>query len=231
MVAQKLHWLVTERRIYMGRADQFSDPLEGRAPEGELEWWNRQVDGASTENHKKTVASNREFIQRMAKTFRGHYYISCWHMNETENPEMWRAYTSKNDAAAIQTTYSALRGCLPNYVQIGVVRYIDFAKACLPSMNLFEYIMHKDTPYAFEREVRAVAFPPAAGPDVQHFNDSLFESDHDARVRVYAPIIDVRRLIRLVVLHPHASSTYEAQLTELCARYGLPCPVRSRTSR
>ena len=40
---------------------------------------------------------------------------------------------------------------------MGVVRYIDYATGRPPSMNMIEYIMHKDTYYSFEQEVRAVA--------------------------------------------------------------------------
>lgn len=71
-----------------------------------------------------------------------------------------------------------LRESLPTHVEMGVVRYIDYATARLPSMSMFEYIMHKDTYYGFEREVRAVATPPAVKElGLDDFKSHHFESE------------------------------------------------------
>src|SRR5712691_1593487 len=160
MNADRFEWLVTNRRLFMSKPDQLRDLLEGTTPKGELEWWRREAANAGTEEHRRTIEHNREFLSRMAKGFRNHYYVSCWHMNQHENHAMWRCYTTQPEAVSIRTTYVALRECLPNYVGMGMVRYIDYTNERLPTMNMFEYIMHKDIYYHFEREVRAVAFPP-----------------------------------------------------------------------
>ena len=138
---------------------------------------------------------------------------------------MWECYTRTSEAVAVRTTYSALKECLPEYVDIGVVRYIDYANQSLPSMNMFEYIMHKDSYFEFEREVRAVAAPPAV-PELglTNFCDNLFESEMDASIRVYAPTIDLTKLVHGVVLHPAAVSDFRIRVAQLCSSNGLPTP-------
>lgn len=145
---------------------------------------------------------------------------------------MWRCYTSRPEAVSIRTTFSALRECLPNYVEMGMVRYIDYSTERLPTMNMFEYIMHKDAYYSFEREARAVAFPPAVEAlGAGHFRENHYEMEASPGVLVYAPTVDLTRVIQGVVLHPEIPSEYEAKVIELCATHGLPHPERSRKNR
>jgi len=46
---------------------------------------------------------------------------------------MWSEYSSSKDAVAIRTSYRLLRASLPAFVEIGLVRYIDYRTADLPS--------------------------------------------------------------------------------------------------
>jgi hypothetical protein len=133
--------------------------------------------------------------------------------------------------ASISTTYAALRRCLPAYVDVGAVRYIDYANDRLPTMNMFEYIMHKDSYYGFECEVRAVAFPPAAGLELADFRANRFEVESNPGFHVFAPRVDSVALIEGVVLHPEASSAFEADITALCISKGLSRPKRSRKNQ
>ncbi len=48
-------------------ADQLGDPLEGTTPKGELEWWQREAAHADTEEQRRIVKHNREFLSRMPK--------------------------------------------------------------------------------------------------------------------------------------------------------------------
>ena len=142
---------------------------------------------------------------------------------------MWGCYSGHVESVAIWTSYEALRDLLPSHVQMGIVRYIDYATARLPTVNMFEYIMHKNIGYSFEQEVQAVAFPPAV-PELgaDEFHADLFELEAAPGFIVYAPSVDLTRLIQGLFLHPDASPDFEAQIVELCARSGLSRPDNSR---
>lgn len=230
MDIHKFQWLVVCQRLLMARADRLGDQLEGTRPRGDLDWWLREAANADSDQRRSIIEHNRQFLSRMARAFREQYYVSCWHMNEFENRAMWACYTpGTTEAVAIRTSYEALRACLPACVNMGMVRYIDYSNERLPTMNMFEYIMHKDSYYSYEREVRAVAFPPVVdeigGAD---FHASHFESESEAGFLVYAPPVELGRLIHGVVLHPDATASFETTMIDLCAKNDLPRPEVSR---
>jgi hypothetical protein len=232
MTAEKFKWLVEYSRLFMASADRLGDPMEGTTPRGELEWWMREAANADTEERRQIIKHNRGFLSRMAQGWRSKCYVSCWHMNPYENRAMWGCYTNGPESVAVRTTYAALRANLPRYIEMGTVRYIDYAVARLPSMNMFEYVMHKDTYYDFEREARAVVLGPAGvEPWASQFHENHFQSENIPGFLIFAPPVQLSQLVHAVVLHPEASSTFEAEMIDLCATKGLAKPESSRRNR
>jgi hypothetical protein len=229
MNADKFIWLVTHGRLFMPRADQLGDPFEGSTPGGDLEWWREQVTNAQNGERRAIVEHNRAFLSAMAKSYRDcALFVSCWHMNQHENKAMWGCYTKGLEAVSIQTTYSALRSCLPAAVEMGLVRYLDYATGRLPSTNLLEHIMHKRVQLEFEWEVRAVAFAqPALVVDGYDIRQHLFELDAASGIPFYAPPVGLQSLIKTVVLHPDSTPTFESDIRTRCKDAGLPAPHTS----
>ena len=216
----------------MPSASRLGDPFEGTTPDGELEWWKREAANADTAEKRGIIEYNRSFLSRMAQELRNHYYVGCWHMNPHENSAMWRCYTTNAKAVAVKTSYAALRAALPAYIEMGVVRYIDYTAERLPSMNMFEYIMHKDNYYGFEQEVRVVGTPPAVKElGLEDFRANHFELEATPSFLVYAPTVNLGKLIGGVVLHPDASDTFTQRVADLCATHNLSPPERSRRTR
>jgi hypothetical protein len=232
MDGPKFEWLVENSRLFMPSVEHLGDPYEGSTPKAELDWWQAEAEKAENEDQRRIIEHNRGLLSRTALAFRTHAYcISCWHMNQNENFAMWKCYTTQPESVAIQTTYSALQICLPPIVQVGLMRYIDYATDRLPSMNMFEYIMHKRVHFQFEHEVRAVAFrfpPGAVGSD--EFHRDFFESESNSEFLVYAPPLDIKQLIRGVVLSPTAPDDYRQRTIVLCEKNGLPTPRSSGMS-
>jgi hypothetical protein len=231
MRIDKFKYLLDCSRLVMPSADRLGDPLEGTTPEGDLKWWRRQAMNANSEDERHILEHNRAILSRMAVQFRSSYYVSCWHMNPHENHAMWECYANHPDSVAVRTTYEALRECLPNYVQMGIIRYIDYGTERLPSMNMFEYIMHKESYYAFECEVRAVASAPVAVVADTHFSENLFAKETEPDFHLYAPMVNLKQLIHGLVLHPEASGDFQVEVDHLCTKSGLPSPEASRRNR
>lgn len=228
----KFRWLVTERRLFMPAAEHLGDPFEGTTPQGELDWWRDLAIRADSEDQRTVIEANRLKISQFARGFKAHYYVSCWHMNQHENDAMWKLYTRGPSSVAIRTTFSTLRAHLPSYVEIGKVRYIDYATERLPTLNMFQYITHKRIQLSFEQEVRAVAFgllPDDLGGVELCAN--LFTKENDTTFTVYAPPIELSCFIHGVVLHPQATPDFAAEITGLCAAHSLPEPVQSAMTR
>lgn len=228
---EKFDWLANSRRLFMPSAQFLGDRLEATTPVGHIEWWRALADGAASEEQRRIIEQNKEKVFAFVKAFRPHYYVSCWHMNALESEKMWRFYTNSPDAVAVATSYQVLRACLPAYVEVGMVRYVDYSSEHLPSLNMFEYITHKNINFCFEREVRAVALPPAAeGLGASHFQANHFESEAKKGFLVFAPEVDVATLIHRVVLHPKCSPEFAEKICIACEGAGLPNPVPSAFS-
>lgn len=224
----KFKWLIENQRLFMPSAQFLGDPLEGTTPVGHEAWWKKLIANASSDSERKIIEENFKKITAFANNFRPNYYVSCWHMNSIENAKMWRAYTKSSDSVAIVTTFQVLRDELPEYVEIGMVRYIDYENEELPSLNMFEYITHKNINYCFEREIRAVVLPPPnKGLGFEHFQDNHFESEAQKGFLVYAPKLDIVKLVQRVILHPSASNNFVEKIDEICANSKIDKPIHS----
>ena len=122
----KFEWLLESKRLFMPSAEFLGEPLEGTEPVGNSIWWREKARLAETDKQREIIQRNQEKLSAFAKAFRNHYYVSCWHMNENENNRMWHEYTKSPESVAVKTTYSELHALLPDYIEIGVVRYIDY---------------------------------------------------------------------------------------------------------
>lgn len=212
----------------MPSAVHLGDPLEGTQPRGEADYWKSLVAQATGEEQKRTVEHNRERILQFAAAFRSRHYVSCWHMNDSINPEMWGLYASEPESVAVRTTCGKLRTVLPPYVEIGMVRYIDFSIDRLPTQNMLEYITHKNVVFQNERELRAVAMHPIVdGVDQQHFREHHFEAENNPEFRVFVPPIPVAELLSSVFVHPGASVAFFEHVQAICHGHGLPAPERA----
>ncbi|MGZ8159912.1 MAG: hypothetical protein ACXWT4_14010, partial [Methylobacter sp.] len=126
MDIDKFEWMLEHGRLFIPNADHLGDVWEGRTPKGDIDWWNREIEKATTDELKANFAYNRDFMLKFSQAFRSRYYVTCWHMNEHENYAMWKCYTNSNEAVAIKTTYEQLIDILPDYTYTGIVRYIDY---------------------------------------------------------------------------------------------------------
>ncbi len=232
MDLNKFSWLIDEESLFMPSASKLGDPLEGTTPTGELKSWEQRASEADTDEQREIIRENRIRLSAFAQQFRNHhYYVSCWHKNTYENYAMWGCYTKTKEAVAIFTSYDTLRACVPDFVLTGEVRYIDYTCDRLPSMNLYEHIMHKDIYYSYEQEIRAVASPPATDElGRSDFISHYFFSETDPEFRFYAPPVKITQLIHGLILHPQASQVFAQNIAEICREKCLPSPQASRSN-
>ncbi len=135
--------LVESKRLYMRRADLFlGDEFEGTTPAGEIEYW-RQRAATATPEERATIEHNRAELAGYAQHFRQNYFVNCWNMAAAENVAMWERYASEPESVSIVSRYSTLGWRLNRQVvEYGMVRYIDYQTAQLPSMNMLQLISH-----------------------------------------------------------------------------------------
>ena len=226
----KFELLLESNRLVFPRADKLGEPFEGTRPRGDIDWWKRKAD--EVEQNKDVIKYNSKWMSDTAMYLKDKYFVSCWHINEFENRFMWESYTKSEKSVAIQTTYSILSECTHSSIPTGLVRYIDYSKERLPSMNMFEFIMHKEIYFKDESEVRAVGFSLLASDKWEpHFKANYFELNNKPGFFCYAPEIDVQKMVKAVVLHPSISEDDQNKVSKLCTKYGVIQPKQSRVSK
>ena len=200
-------WLLRENRLYMAPVADLGDPLDDGSPD---------------------ITQGRRDIREDAPWRARGAYVSCWRLGAGDSHAMWGCYAPRPDSVAIRTTYRTLRAQVPAYASIGTVCYVDGMSPRSPTSPLHD-IMHKDSMYSFEREVRVVVQTPEGREPL--FEANHFESTATPGLLAHAPPIDPIELVRGVVLHPDASGADEERIRALCAENGLPIPEPSRRLR
>jgi hypothetical protein len=213
MTSSQFQWLLSEKRLYMSCASQLGDSQEGTAPVGENLCGKTQLKNAKNFQEQNFIKLTLDQVDKFARGFRNHYFVSCWHMNAEEAPTMWDKffpYPNKQEIA-IKTTYQALHKCFPDWINMGKVKYIDYQTDQLKRRegtvlpNLYEYIMTKNREKCdWENEVRAVA----NAIDISCYDPTSFFQDIKSKSFVYAPIIDLSLLIQKIYSHPDSSQDY-----------------------
>lgn len=227
----RFRWLVENRRLYMPRPEQLArnDNFEGTMPRMEAAWWDESIKRGEATGRADKIRCNKKRYMGFVRSYRTGWFISCWHLEEDENSAFWEIYGKDNQSVAIVTTFAKLEKALPDHILAGCVRYIDYETQVFETEgdkmpNLFDYIMHKRSPYNWEQEVRAVASahsPAALGGDDIAAN--IVNSS-------YAPQIDPQQLISEIVVHPRASAEFYDSVGLFCEEHGLPAPRLSGLS-
>jgi len=206
----KFLWMIDQRRLSMPHCTRMADPFEGSTPQALI---------AQLEE-KARDGKDAERLRKLAADFRKGWFVSSWHINDVESEAMWKLFSSSRNAVALQTTFRRLRDCLPRYVGVGLVRYIDYRSEVLAGRDLFHWIMHKRKSFAHEQEVRAVASLHA--PDECGGKEIRGQSDAFG----FYPEVDLEALIEAVHVHPLAEKWFVELVGRVVDRFGLTLPVR-----
>lgn len=212
MSSEDFFWLLTKKKLYFPRADQFDDPWEGTLPNGTMDAM--KANWASAPDSPNFVAATIEQI-------RSRLYLSCWHLNTVESPAMWDLYASRGAGVAIQTTVGRVKTSVDqraNYF-IGSVSYVNFSRHII-DMNLFSTILLKRESFAHEREVRIVFFQePATG-------EPLYKPNSPRGIDF---AVDTMQLIEQVLVAPQAPDWHIEVLSDIGSKYGLSPNIFSKS--
>lgn len=149
--------LLKTKQLYFTRSDQFDDTFEGSWPKKYIEQRKASFTSNTPEGQRHVERAEKAMVEDNKK-LRSLHAISCWHMNEKENPIMWEIYLKDFQGVAIQSTYERLKKSLKHSgnIYIGEVDYIDFETYEFPSNSTLIPFLHKKNYYFYEKELRAI---------------------------------------------------------------------------
>ena len=155
--------------------------------------------------------------------------ISCWTEYEWESSLMWETYAS-TEGVAVRTSFQDLQDSICSAAELpiafGRVEYADYSMKDVPRLGLAP-LLHKRMEYRGEAEVRAILpGPPYEISDLSQSVDIPLDSDVAAQRGRYVPV-DLKILVKEVVLPPHVAPWFEEVVTSTLQR----SPVNPRVTR
>ncbi|MHB8519512.1 MAG: hypothetical protein ACYDH9_02025 [Limisphaerales bacterium] len=208
------HWkfenLIKDKALYFRRSDRLEDDMEGKYAEANRTYttavWQRFTEAYS-------IKHDAESREQGALGFRYHIFLSCWHINETENPDMWRLYTKGPESVAIVSTVRKLLAAMEKHQVVpGRVRYAPQSTP-RPEWSYYAPFFFKDTRFMGEREFRLIGSPP---DDQPVRIDTMIGLNLSA-----AP----EAIIDLVKLHPSSPAAFKDQVKSFLASHSTKLAV------
>lgn len=199
--------LLRSSELYFSRVDQFSDKFEGVLPPG----MRKAIDDAHSKGEVDRSSQTRY------EQLRTGAYVSCWSSGAIDNMALWQLYGTASSGVVVATTIDELiHACFTwrEKVRIHKVQYIDhFANPDMVIGNYLDPLQFKHVGYRFEEEVRLVI--------------GRMHPQHEG---IQRPIglnfpVDLKRMIRSVVVAPEAKPWFFDLVSDITSRYNVSAPV------
>ncbi|WP_342150745.1 hypothetical protein [Methylorubrum sp. SB2] len=212
--------LIQSKSLWFSRSDLLGDPFEGSitSPDYEAE----KLQSSETAEELKTKSNRKQIVDSM--------YINCWHMNEYESAAMWSIYAPNRDAVAVVTDYKTLSECLPAWIYIGMVKYIDYSRDTTVFGNVFNPFLHKRASFSHETELRAVlwdssAFSSNKAAKITRVEPAAQEIEKCLKDSGAAVPINLASLIHSIYVSPTSPKWYRELISDFCNKNGLKVDV------
>lgn len=223
MSYSKFQNLMETSSVYFCRLDKFEDQLEGTQPQGSLNF------AKATENPWQMY--ERCYMDAVLNMVRNVMFVNCWHINESENPFMWRNYATchGNEGIAIQTDLHAVKRAFANTsrkISDMRITYVDFKTHDIDyfMQDPFKFVMLKDKQFLPENELRFVTvedkYPDVDEDDVCSVEKKQY-TDHEGELIK----VDLNELIKRIYLSPNSTGRFAQLILELVASRGLDVEV------
>ena len=202
--------LLHSRCLYIPRADEFSDRLEGAL----FPTLRKSLDEAHTRGDSPEGA---DAFYRKART---HSYVSCWTMGAKDNMALWQLYGDARTNLVLTTTYGRLVRVALSWPESSIVhrvQYVDHRRVSTYVIGRYtDVLQYKNDAYSYENELRLIH---------PRFGTGWRRNAMGLRL----PIPNLDAFIRSVVLAPEAEPWFIDAVKGLCEKYKLKSPVRRST--
>jgi|APSaa5957512622_1039677.scaffolds.fasta_scaffold19798_3 hypothetical protein len=185
------------------------DKMEGFLSSGTVEDDKRAIRALPEPERSRRMGNLLHYLA-CCRMFRGWVCVSCWHRSDHESVSMWNQYAGGRSGVAVQTTLGVLKEAFneaDDSVFMGTIKYVDFTKFSMPpakKINAGQPFLHKRECFKSEKEMRAFVVNPA------------YSGSKGMLIQV-----DLKRLVKRVVLSPGSPVGRQSQVQKLLSRHGL----------
>ncbi|WP_146108449.1 DUF2971 domain-containing protein [Photobacterium angustum] len=145
--------------------------------------------------------------------------VSCWHANKSESMAMWKIYGGSTNSVCVVTDVAHMEKAVKSSSEYNLVLsrvyYISHDDEPFKEYHGLAPLMHKSDFYAFENEVRLMAYKPSA-----KLLSTRPEDDRGTTVK-----INLNTLIREVRVAYDAPEWFFHLVDSITKKYGVNAPV------
>jgi hypothetical protein len=202
-----LELLFKKSSLYCRRSDLFDDKHEGSYTITAAKHRKKFYEGAYNNFLENTIPKLNLNWKKCA-------FISCWHVNDKEDTNMWKAYSKENQSLAITTSISRIKNHILDTdmpFALGFVNYIDYDIDTIPEHNAFNSFYFKRKEFEGEREFRVIAYK-----DVDKIMNGQIEPPDGMEIP-----IDVENFIEDIYVSPFASERFFNRATSVIKKYQM----------
>ena len=198
--------LLESKSLFFSRSDLLGDPYEGATSHA-----NQKLRSHFSRN--APIPDNiLNDMSDFAEWLRQWIFINCWHLNEFESHAMWKLYTKSNESIVIQSTVGLLKSLLPEEINIGSVKYIDYKTDWLPEENIFLPFVHKRNSFQHENEIRAII------QNIDYIGEKIQNKEVNYELGKMVKV-NLSDLIQNVYLSPESQEWFTNLVKQVTERY------------
>ena len=150
--------------------------------------------------------------------------MNCWNKKEEESAALWKIYSDFSKGIMIKSSISRLEESLEKTeedVELSEIRYLDYAKERMPDGNTNYPLIHKQTAYSYEDEVRLIHTVSQVGWVHDWTQEEVQEG-------VYVKS-DIHTLIDEIIIGPYSPKWFFALVQNISDKYGLKKEIKRST--
>ncbi len=196
---EKYLYLITQRKLYFARIDQFEDNAEVLVSDKEINYW------------KKLFGTD---IRKWCEQERKRVFINSWIISQKEVSTMWGSYAPKESGVVIKSTVGRLQKSYLEKEPITLldVRYINHKTQTVQPggepINVLRFFSTKRDVYKAENEIRLI-----------------YEAPNISDNTSFIIPIDINVLINEVHIGPNASDEFIKMIASETKRLGYDFEV------
>lgn len=219
--------MLETQSLFFARVSHFDDPFEGSYPASQSPLQRlRGLLPAGAIPDGATISLSRG-LEDSWKAMRNWTMVSCWHAVAHESAAMWKLYSPVSAGVTIRSTVGRLRQSigapLPppagffggDRFHIGMVEYIDFQSAHIPTTSFAAQFFRKRRSFEHEQELRALLMQWPVKAD-RSLDLAQVPNEHGRSISV-----DLKVLIDEIRVAPQSPQWFFNLVSKVTARYGI----------
>lgn len=239
MDLSKFLYLVTTRKLYMHRLDDFEDIFESTIPDTTYKPETQaykflenslKVNGYSdkdiNEKMSKDPQTLRDKYRKLSEKFRVSTHITCFHNNDYESAAMWKLYCQGKDGIAIKTTANNLIGSIDESpdekLHLGKVAYSDFSKEDIDFVIPYSLALNKRKSFEHEKEIRLFKYN-------EFFYKNKYEDLRKTNIGFNVENINIETFISEILISPYAESYIQQVIEDILKKCNYKIKVTKST--